>query len=56
VFVAEKGMPTAMVATIEWRRPFIGANDARRGGKKAREEARSRGKKERKRAVKCEWR
>jgi hypothetical protein len=44
VFAAEKGMQAAVVATIEWRRPFVGADDARRGGKKAREEARSCGK------------
>jgi hypothetical protein len=50
----EKGMPAAVVASIERRRPFIGAGDARRGGKKAQEEARSRGKKERERAVACE--
>jgi hypothetical protein len=47
-------MPTAVVESIERRRPFIGAGDARRGGKKAQEEARSHGKKERERTVACE--
>jgi hypothetical protein len=57
VFVAvEKGMPAAVVATIEWGRPFIDANVARRGGKKAREEARGGEKKERERDVACERR
>jgi hypothetical protein len=37
-------MSTAVVATIERRRPFIDDDVARRGGKKAREEARSCGK------------
>jgi hypothetical protein len=38
---AEKGMPTAVVASIEWRRPFISIGDARRAGKKSREDAKS---------------
>jgi hypothetical protein len=44
-------MPTFVVATIERRRPFIDIGIERRGGKKAREEARNRGKKVWERAV-----
>jgi ribosomal protein S7 len=32
-------MPVAVVASIERRRPFIGASDARRGGKKEQQHA-----------------
>jgi hypothetical protein len=34
VFVMEKEIPAAVVASIERRRPFINANDTRKGGKK----------------------
>jgi hypothetical protein len=54
VFAAEKGMSAAVVATIELRRTFIDIDVARRHGKKVREEARNRGKKEREYAVACE--
>jgi hypothetical protein len=43
VLAAEKRMPMAVVATIERGRPFIDVGITGRGGKKAREEARSGG-------------
>jgi hypothetical protein len=45
VLAAEKGVPVAVVATIERGRPFIDVGIARRGGKKVWKEARSGGKK-----------
>jgi hypothetical protein len=45
VLVADKGVPEAVVATIERGRPFIDVDIVRRGGNKAREEARSGGRK-----------
>jgi hypothetical protein len=56
VLAAEKRMPMAVVATIERGRPFIDVGITGRGGKKAREEARSGRKKERECAVVCEHR
>jgi hypothetical protein len=35
---ADRGMPSAVVASIERRRPFIGGDDMIRGRKKARED------------------
>jgi antitoxin (DNA-binding transcriptional repressor) of toxin-antitoxin stability system len=55
-FAVEKGMPVAVVTSIERRRTSIGGGDARRGGKKAWEQVRSRGKKAWELAVACEWR
>jgi hypothetical protein len=56
MFAVEKGMSVVVVASIEWRRPFIGSSDPRKDGNKAWEEARRRWKKERDQAVACEWR
>jgi hypothetical protein len=43
VLAVEKGVSAAVMATIERGRPFIDVDVARRGGKIAREEARSGG-------------
>jgi hypothetical protein len=51
VFVAGKGIPTTVVATIKWRRAFIGAATREEAGR-----GQNPRKKERERVVACERR